>query len=90
MIEIASHIKQAIFFTILANVIIPWGMTKSMGYAAVITGVLIYIAKLIALAFGVAVLEVSVAKMRLFRVVDFLSLALVLAIIAVITAGMGL
>lgn len=90
MIELASHIKQAIFFTILANIVMPWGMPRSLDYSAVISGMLIYASKLIALAFAVSVIEVSVAKMRLFRVVDFLSLALVLAIIAVITSGMGL
>jgi len=44
---------------------------------------------LLVLAVIVAFTEVSLAKMRLFRVVDFLFFAGILALLAVISAALG-
>ena len=72
MIELAAHLKQMLFFTILASVILPCG------------GVIIFILKILAIAGIVSALEVSLAKMRLFRVVDFVMFALALSIMAIV------
>jgi len=90
LIELASHIKQIIFFTILANVILPFGLPGESCGILPVAGLGIYAAKLLALCLVTAVLEISIAKIRLFRVVDFLSFSFVLAIMAVIVSAMGL
>jgi len=59
MIELASHIRQIVFLTLIANVALP----TARGF---------YALKLLALAGIIAVVEVSTAKIRLFRVVDLL------------------
>jgi len=76
-IELASHIKQAIFFSILANVIMPW------------QGIPMFMAKIIVICLLISLIDISVAKMRLFRVVDLASFSFVLALISVIISSMG-
>lgn len=78
MIELAAHIKQILFFTILANIVIPFG------------GVALYPLKIIAIAVIISVMEVSLAKMRLFRVVDFVTFAFALSIMAMVFSAVGL
>ena len=76
-IEMASHIKQAVLFSILANVILPW------------QGIAMFIAKMILISLSISLTEVSVAKMRLFRVTDLASFSFILAVVAVIISSMG-
>ncbi|OGC05004.1 hypothetical protein A2276_03525 [candidate division WOR-1 bacterium RIFOXYA12_FULL_43_27] len=73
LIEIAAYIKQLIFFLIIALLIFP-------GF----NGFLFLAAKLLFLCVLVAVTEVSLAKMRLFRVTDFVSFAGLLAVAGII------
>lgn len=77
LIELAAHIKQAVFFSILANIIMPW------------QGVIMFIAKIIAISLLISIIEISIAKMRLFRVVDLASFSFVLAVVAVIISSLG-
>lgn len=74
LIELASHIKQAVFFSLVAAVVIPWGD---------------FALKMAVIIVAVSLIEVSVAKMRLFRAVDFLSFAFVISIMAVIVSAAG-
>jgi formate hydrogenlyase subunit 4 len=58
--------------------------------AALFTAVLLYCVKIAGIAVVIAFLEVSVAKMRLFRVMDYFGFSIVLAVLAVISALMGI
>ncbi|MCX5711120.1 MAG: hypothetical protein NT060_04080, partial [Candidatus Omnitrophica bacterium] len=51
--------------------------------------ILWYLARISIIAAMVALVEVSVAKMRLFRVADFLAFAFVLGVIASVCAILG-
>lgn len=84
LLELAAQVKQVIFFLLLVNVMAPWGIAGVPG-----AGIVVSAAKVCALGCLVAVVEVSVAKMRLFRVVDFLSFSLVTAFMAVVMAAAG-
>jgi len=90
LIETASHIKQIIFFTILANVVLPFGLPAVSNNILPIAGLGIYAVKLLVIGVIVALFEISMAKMRLFRVVDLLSFSFVLSIMSVIVSVMGL
>lgn len=91
LIELASHIKQIIFFSLIANVVFPLGITfTGTGFAMLLAGIIIYLFKLAVISAVISIIEVSVAKMRLFRVVDFLNFAFVLSLVAVVTAVIGL
>jgi len=89
-IEIAAHIKQLVWFGILAHLIFPTIVDVSAGAAALFTAVLLYCVKIAGIAVVIAFLEVSVAKMRLFRVMDYFGFSIVLAVLAVISALMGI
>jgi formate hydrogenlyase subunit 4 len=75
LIELSSYIKQMIWFSLIARIVMP-------AFLPVLAGIIM-------IAFIIAIVEVSVAKMRLFRVADFLGFAFVLGIIASICAIMG-
>ena len=82
LIELASSLKLLLYLSLLACIFAPWGMaTAGAGLMAYLTGVAIYLAKL---AFGgvlLALFETSIAKMRVFRVDQFLGAALMLGLL---------
>jgi formate hydrogenlyase subunit 4 len=83
LIEWAAGLKLLIFFTLLANLFVPWGVAVALAPAALGIAVGALIAKLAVLAIAVAVIETRVAKLRLFRVPELLGLSFVLALLAV-------
>jgi len=83
LIEWAAALKLLIFFTLLANLFVPWGVTTRFDPGSVLLAVVVYVAKLAALAVAVAVFETRVAKLRLFRVPELLSVSFVLALLAI-------
>ncbi|MFA6079710.1 MAG: NADH-quinone oxidoreductase subunit H, partial [Candidatus Omnitrophota bacterium] len=90
MIELAAHVKQIVFFSILANVVLPWGMAGSLTGLQPAVGLAVYSLKIAGISLIIAMMEISMAKMRLFRVVDLLSFAIALSILAVIISAGGM
>jgi formate hydrogenlyase subunit 4 len=83
LIEIASHLKLLLYVSIIACIFSPWGIAASgQGLAAYLVGLVSYAAKLAAAGFLLALFETSIAKMRVFRVPDFLGAALMLGFLA--------
>ena len=83
LIELASSLKLLLYVSVIACVFFPWGIAVSgQGLAAYLGGVGVYVAKLAAGGFLLAVFETSIAKMRVFRVPDFLGAALMLGLLA--------
>lgn len=89
LIEMASYIKQMILFFLIAQIIFPITLPVCGSLAGVFFWFLWYLARITIIAILVALVEVSVAKMRLFRVADFLGFAFVLGSIAVVCAMLG-
>jgi formate hydrogenlyase subunit 4 len=83
LIELASHIKQMIFFVVISWYLFPALGAARWGWAA-------FPVEIAVIGLAIAIIEVSVAKMRLFRVVDFLSFSFFIALAASIAAGLGL
>ena len=86
MIELASHIKQIVFFTIITNILFPLGMLPDI---SPVMSIVIYILKILGICVIISVIEVSIAKLRLFRVTDFLAFGFILSFISMIVAVMG-
>ena len=83
LIEAASHLKLLLYLSFIACVFFPWGIAVSgQGLAAYLVGLAAYAAKLAAGGFLLALFETSIAKMRVFRVPDFLGAALMLGFLA--------
>jgi formate hydrogenlyase subunit 4 len=88
LIEMASYIKQMIFFFLIAQLIFPIGPPAD-SLAHILPWVLWYLTRIGIIAVIVALVEVTVAKMRLFRVADFLGFAFVLGVIATVCVILG-
>ena len=83
LIEVASYLKLLLYLSVIACVFVPWGMaTSGQGFAAYLIGLTLYAVKLAAGGFLLAVFETAIAKMRVFRVSDFLGAALMLGFLA--------
>jgi formate hydrogenlyase subunit 4 len=86
LIEWAAATKLLVFFALLANLFLPWGVAAHVTPGTVAVAALAFLGKLVLLAGIVAVLETRVAKLRLFRVPELLSVSFVLALLAVTSA----
>jgi len=83
MIEIAASLKLLLYVSLISCIFIPWGVAAAgAGPAAYAMGALTYVAKLAVCGALLALFETSIAKMRVFRVPDFLGAALMLGLLA--------
>jgi formate hydrogenlyase subunit 4 len=83
LIEVASFLKLLLYVSVIACVFVPWGIAVSgQGFTAYIMAFALYAAKLATAGFMLAVFETVIAKMRVFRVSDFLGAALMLGFLA--------
>ena len=83
VIEAAAMLKLLLYVSLIAAMFLPWGIAASgAGPAAYALGVATYAAKLGIGGFLLALFEISIAKMRVFRVPGFLGAALMLALLA--------
>jgi len=80
IIETASSVKFIIFSSLFVSLFIPFGLQYSAPIA-----ILLFIVKLFAVATAVALIEVNIAKLRLFKVPDLLGIAIVFAFLSLIT-----
>ncbi|MGB7549884.1 MAG: NADH-quinone oxidoreductase subunit H [Terracidiphilus sp.] len=83
LIEWASAVKLTLVMTLLVGVFVPWGMATTASVAALVIAPLAFVFKLAVLAVAIAVIESSIAKLRMYLVPDFLGMASALAILAV-------
>jgi len=83
LIDLSAELKLLLYVSLIACLFMPWGIAApDAGLEALLIGVIAYIAKLTAVGFLLAVFETSIAKMRVFRVPEFLGVALMLALLA--------
>ncbi|MGL3106331.1 respiratory chain complex I subunit 1 family protein [Bradyrhizobium sp. BR 1432] len=83
LIDLSSHLKLLLYVSLIACVFLPWGTaTVDAGAGRLVFGALLYFGKLAVLGFLLAVFETSIAKMRVFRIPEFLGAALMLALLA--------
>jgi formate hydrogenlyase subunit 4 len=70
LIEWAAALKLTMYLSLIACIFFPFGMAQGAGAGlpALAQGLSVYLAKLVVLAFCLTVFEVTIAKMRVFRV----------------------
>jgi formate hydrogenlyase subunit 4 len=83
LVEWAAATKLLVFFALLGNLFVPWGIAGAVTTGALLVGLGSFLLKLLVLATVVAVFETRIAKLRLFRVPELLSVSFVLALLAV-------
>jgi formate hydrogenlyase subunit 4 len=83
MIELAAALKLLLYLSLIGCIFLPWGLAPAGSPpAAYATGLVAYLAKLLVGGSLLVLLETSIAKMRVFRVPDFLGIALMLGLLA--------
>jgi formate hydrogenlyase subunit 4 len=83
LIDLSSQLKLLLYTSLIACLFAPWGTAPpAASGTALLVGAASYIGKLAIAGVLLAVFETSIAKMRVFRVPDFLGAALMLALLA--------
>jgi formate hydrogenlyase subunit 4 len=82
LIDLAASLKLLLYISLIACLFTPWGIAGvNAGFAALTLGVVVYVGKLAVGGFLLALFETSIAKMRVFRVPEFLGAALMLGLL---------
>jgi formate hydrogenlyase subunit 4 len=84
LIEWAAAMKLFAYACIGMALFAPWGVAHAQSPGALLTALPVLMAKLAAAGFGLALLETLSAKMRIFRVPEFLGMAFMLAVLAML------
>src|SRR6266542_2225903 len=83
VIEAASSLKLLLYLSLINCIFLPWGVAVAgQDFGAYTLALFVYVVKLAVAGFLLAVFETAVAKMRVFRVSDFLGAALMLGLLA--------
>ncbi len=85
MIEWASQIKLMLYGVLIVNIFFPWGIAQNFSPEALGFGALALTLKLAALTVVLGLSEVLFAKMRIFRVQEFLSFAYLLSLLGMLS-----
>jgi formate hydrogenlyase subunit 4 len=90
MIELAAAVKLLLYISLIACIFCPWGLAPpDSDLRAYAVGAVSYVAKLFAGGFLLVLFETSIAKMRVFRVPDFLGIALMLGLLGTLLRFMS-
>ena len=85
VIELAAGLKLLLYISLISCIFVPWGLASAgsplAGYAV---GMVTYLGKLAVGGFLLVLFETSIAKMRVFRVPDFLGIALMLGLLGML------
>jgi formate hydrogenlyase subunit 4 len=82
MIELAAALKLQLYVSLIACLFVPWGLARDgEGPAAYAIGIGAFVLKLAVGGLLLALFETSIAKMRVFRVPEFLGAALMLGLL---------
>jgi len=82
MIELAAALKLQLYLSLIACLFAPWGLARDgEGLAAYAIGIGAFVLKLAVGGLLLALFETSIAKMRVFRVPEFLGAALMLGLL---------
>jgi formate hydrogenlyase subunit 4 len=85
VLEFAAALKLLVYLSLISCIFVPWGLAPAGsslgGYAF---GMATYLGKLAVGGFLLVLLETSIAKMRVFRVPDFLGIALMLGLLGML------
>jgi len=85
VIEFAAALKLLLYLSLIGCIFVPWGLAPANGsLGAYAIGIVTYLGKLAVGGFLLVLLETSIAKMRVFRVPDFLGIALMLALLGML------
>lgn len=85
LIEWASQLKLMLYGVLIANLFFPYGIAQNFSFASLSFALFALTLKLVILSIFLAVAETAVAKMRLFRVQEYLGFAYLLGLLGMLS-----
>lgn len=85
LIEWASQLKLMLYGVLIANIFFPWGIAETFTLPTLAYGLLAIGGKLAALGLFLALSETLLAKMRLFRIQEYLGFAYLLGLLGMLS-----
>jgi formate hydrogenlyase subunit 4 len=83
LIELASTLRLLLYMSLIVSIFLPFGIAPPGALPGALgLGIALYLLKLMACAVLLAVFETATAKMRIFRVPNFVGAALMLGLLA--------
>jgi formate hydrogenlyase subunit 4 len=80
-----SSMKQFLLYVVFLDVLlVPWGLAADRGVGSVAVGLGFLLAKMAGLGVVMVVIESSFAKLRLFRIPDFMGAGFALSVLAIL------
>ncbi len=84
LIELTAALKLLLWLTLISSIFFPFGLAIAAAPLQWPLGLAVWVGKVAALALGLALFETAVAKMRVFRVPEFLGVAILLGLLAAV------
>jgi formate hydrogenlyase subunit 4 len=79
--------KFFVLMIVFSNVLLtPWGLASTLNWGAILWAVLLVLIKILFFILFLVLVESSLAKLRLFRISEFLSAAFVIAVISMLAS----
>jgi formate hydrogenlyase subunit 4 len=85
LMEWAAQVKLMLYGVLIANIFLPWGIANELSWTALAIGLAAITLKLALLAVLLVLSEVLFAKMRVFRVQEYLSFAYLLSVLGMLS-----
>lgn len=81
-----GHMKLMVLMCVFLNVLVsPWGLASAQRFSAALLAIPLVAAKILALILVIVLIESSLAKLRLFRITEFLGAAFITCVAAMIS-----
>lgn len=81
-----GHMKMFVLMCIFLNVVVtPWGLASGMSLLEVLVAIPLLLLKILVFVLVLVIIESSLAKLRLFRISEFLGAAFITSVAAMIT-----
>ena len=84
LVDAGAALKLLVWLSLIATIFCPFGMARADEPLFWLLGLVFWLGKVAFLAAALAVFETSIAKMRVFRVPEFLGVAVLLGLLAAV------
>jgi formate hydrogenlyase subunit 4 len=90
LLKWGSFMKQFLLYTIFVNVLVfPWGLSGDGRPLTVLLALVLLLAKMVVVAAVVVGIESSFAKLRLFKIPEFMGAGFILSVLAIVVFYLG-
>ena len=85
MMEYSSMLRMTVFIAMLGSLFLPWGISSTGEPLGLVVSLMLALAKMLVIAFAMALIESVLCKSRLFKVPNLLTVSFALSLIAMIS-----